>query len=82
VKPLNEKPPNENGRTYGRPAARQNNTPSSEVRYPRNRQGFKPDSNDEEQYRNSAICFQNLDKTEDWHADYCGVLVAEDCRQA
>jgi len=30
-----------------------------------------------EDRRNSAACFKNRDKREDWHADYLGVMVTD-----
>jgi hypothetical protein len=35
-------------------------------------------SKDLENRRNSAGCFRNRDKREDWYADYLGVTVVED----
>jgi hypothetical protein len=32
---------------------------------------------DYEDRRNSAACFKNPNKTEDWHADFTGVMVVE-----
>jgi hypothetical protein len=72
VNPGNEKPPNENAPSLG-PGARQN---VSSLSNSQTSSSFKSD--DDEERRNSALCFQNTDKTEMWHADFCGVLVAED----
>jgi hypothetical protein len=37
--------------------------------------GFNQDFEDR---RNAAACFKNQNKSQDWHADYKGVLVVED----
>jgi hypothetical protein len=33
---------------------------------------------DYEDQRNAAACFKNKDKSEDWHADFKGVMVTEE----
>jgi hypothetical protein len=66
-------PPNENAPAWGR-GARQN---ISSVSNSQTSTAFKS-NDDEEERRNSALCFKNTDKTQIWHADFCGVLVAED----
>jgi hypothetical protein len=37
----------------------------------------KPEQ-DWEDRRNAAACFKNKTKTEDWHADFLGLMVTED----
>jgi hypothetical protein len=38
----------------------------------------KPENQDWEDKRNAAACFKNENKTEDWHADFLGLMVTED----
>jgi len=65
-------PPNENAPAWGRGARQSISAANNSQTSP----SFKSD--DDEERRNSALCFQNTEKTEMWHADYVGVLVAED----
>jgi len=54
---------------------------SSSATNPQPRSAFKTNlrgRDEEEQRRNSAACFKNPNKREEWHADFIGVLVAED----
>jgi hypothetical protein len=47
----------------------------SQLNKSRSQSGFN--NKDYEDRRNAAACFKN-EKSEDWHADYKGVLVSED----
>jgi len=38
----------------------------------------KPEQQDWEDRRNAAACFKNEKKTEDWHADFLGLMVTEE----
>jgi hypothetical protein len=68
------KPRNENAPAWDRGARKLIPTGSNAPREPVG----KHQEQDWEDRRNAAACFKNQNKTEDWHADFLGVMVTEE----
>ena len=67
-------PENENAQAGG-PGARKSFGSGSNARP---EAAGKPKEQDWEDRRNAAACFKNEKKTEDWHADFLGLMVTEE----